>query len=82
MAVTESITKVSVRPVLNNGIDSDGNIVTVNGSMGSTINSSSFIDDTAGSNQKVMNIVSALDAVLSKEVYKVSKTITASLSAQ
>lgn len=80
MAVTESLKKVYVRTLLNNGVDSDGNVVTVNGSLGSTISTSAFIDDTAGSNQKVMNIVSALDAVLSKEVYSVDKSITTSLT--
>lgn len=80
MAVTESIRSVTARPVLNDGLDSSGNIVTINGSFGSALSSSQFEEATlAESNQKLLNIVSALEPCLSLTVYQVTKTTTVSI---
>lgn len=69
MAVTNTLTKVSVKMLLNNGVDpSTGVIKTVSVSLGSL--SHTGYDDT-----KMMAVVGALSPCLTKSVYSVKKTM-------
>lgn len=61
------VRKYTVTLKLNNGLDSMGNVKTVNISLGSL--STQRWDQT-----KAMNIVSLLDSVLAKEIYETQGT--------
>lgn len=81
MAITEQIISFTARPVLNNGLDQEGNIKTVNGSFGATLNVSQFnAENDAASTQKLLNIGGALSGVLSKTIYRMTKTVTKSFA--
>lgn len=81
MAVTAEVNKVAVSLLLNNGIDSDGNVVTVTSSLPS-INKTSYVSDVSASRQKIMNVVTAMETVLTKEVYNIREVQTSYLSAE
>ena len=81
MAVTADITKVAVSLLLNNGVDSDGNVVTVTSSM-PAIDREVYVTNLAASRQKIFNVISAMETVLSKEVYNVREVQTSYLSAE
>ena len=75
MAVTSTPKKVSVSARLNNGLDGDGNVVTVGISLG-TLSISGYDD------AKALSVVSALEPCLSKEVYSVDKTYVTSIETE
>ena len=75
MAAVNTPKKVAVSVKLNNGTDSDGNVVTVGISLG-TLNLSGYDDD------KALAVVSSLEACLAKEVYSVDKTSVTSLTSE
>lgn len=81
MAVTADITKVAVSLLLNNGVDSDGNVVTVTSSM-PAIDREVYVTNLAASRQKIFNVITAMETVLSKEVYNVREVQTSYLSAE
>lgn len=81
MAVTAEVNKVAVSLLLNNGIDADGNVVTVTSSLPS-INKTSYVSDLSASRQKIMNVVTAMETVLNKEVYNIREVQTSYLSAE
>ena len=72
MAVLDDLTKVNVALKLNNGTK-DGNVQTVDVSLG-TLNINTY------DNQKAMNIINLLKPCLDKDVYKVQKVATSTLS--
>lgn len=77
MALVQTVTNVTARPVLNNGTDQSGNIRTLNGSFGSSLSVSEFSDaNDAASTQKLLNIGTALEDCLSMTVYRYTKTVT------
>lgn len=81
MAVTAEVNKVAVSLLLNNGIDADGNVVTVTSSLPS-INKTSYVSDLSASRQKIMNVVTAMETVLNREVYNIREVQTSYLSAE
>lgn len=81
MAVSANVNKVAVSLLLNNGVDADGNVVTVTSSM-PALNVTSYVSDIASSRQKVMNVITAMETVLSKEVYNIREVQTSYLSAE
>lgn len=81
MAITEQIINFTARPVLNNGLDQSGNVRTVNGSFGATLDVTQFnAENDAASTQKLWNIGGALNSVLSKPIYRMTKTVTKSFA--
>lgn len=69
MAVTNTLTRVNVKMLLNNGTDpSTGEIKTVSVSLGS-------LSTTGYDDAKMMSVVSALNPLLTKSVYSVKKTM-------
>lgn len=72
MAVTENAVSDRVNINLNNGADEDGNVKTVALNLGS-------LDGDNWDATKVMNIVDALEACLSKVVYSVSHVKTTTM---
>lgn len=81
MAITQTVTSITARPVLNNGTDSSGNVRTVNGSFGATLAPSEFTDDKdLASAEKLLNIANALGECLALTIYNCTKTVTKSIS--
>lgn len=74
MAVTETADKVTVNVQLNNGVDEDGNVKTVNSSLGAKLSTTGF--DGA----KVFGIITSMNAVLDKSVYSVQKVLTSTMT--
>lgn len=79
MALTETITKVTVQPQLNSGLDPDGDVKTVTGGLGATLSSQAFIENMTSASEKVLNILGALGNVLQYPIYKVNRTVTATI---
>ena len=71
---TNTITKIALAVVLDDGTDSQGNQMTVNESF-PTLNRTNYDDD------KALTIIGALEPCLSKSVTNIRKTTTASVSA-
>lgn len=72
MAVTEELTANSITVKLNNGTDTEGNVKTVNTGLGGALSG----EESDWDADKVMNITTALDAVLSKPIYSVNRSAT------
>lgn len=77
MAVIQRQKSRTARMLLNNGTDMDGNTLTVNAAI-SNISS----EESAWDAEKFMNIVAALEPVLSKSVEGTDTVVTYSLALQ
>ena len=75
MAVTETNVKNAVTMKLNNGVDSQGNIKTVDVSIGTLSTTGSDYDK-----DKAFAIVNALTSCLSKTLYNTQHTATYDMS--
>lgn len=79
MAVDATPRKVSVSMLLNNGLDEGGNVKTVTQSL-PTISMAGYTGDLANSRQKVVNVITAFEDLLSKSVYDIREVQTYSLA--
>ncbi len=70
MAITLTGTRTAVNIKLNNGVDQEGKLKTVNLNLGS-LKASDFTSEDC---QKAMNIINALQPCLDKTVYSTQKT--------
>lgn len=73
MAVTSTMTRVTVKMLLNNGTDASGNIKTVSVSLGA-LSTTGYDDD------KAMAVVAAIEPCLTKSVYSTKKTVDYTLT--
>lgn len=69
MAVTETMIKNQCNMKLNNGTDTQGNVKTVNQSLGT-------LSDSGWDATKAMDIIEALSPCLSKSVYEIQHVVT------
>jgi len=72
MAVTETMIKNQCNMKLNNGTDSEGNVKTVNVSLGT-------LSDSGWDAAKAYACANAIEACLSKTIYQVQHVLTNSL---
>lgn len=81
MAVEVSMYNVSVRPYLNNGLDSSGNIKVIAGSF-PALDKTYYSQNLTASREAAMNVVEAMAPLLEKTVYTTRETITNTLIKQ
>ena len=72
--MAETITKIAVALVLDDGTDSQGNPKTVSTSMPSL--NKTYYDDTSA-----LSVIGAAEACLNKSITQIKKTTTSSISA-
>lgn len=75
MAITETMIKNVVQMRLNNGVDTQGRVTTVNQNLGTMSGNASDWDA-----QKVYNIIEAVSPLLSKSLYEVYHVQTNTLT--
>lgn len=81
MAVQVQVASVTVRPYLNNGLDSSGNVKVIAGSF-PTLDKSYYSQNLATSREAALAVVEAMEPVLDKTVYVTREVVTNNLIMQ